>query len=67
VTPPRDAVLRRREEQPDLGSVPVRDHLHGIAVANPTVYLDTWPNGDANKTALIEIQPGGTVRVLWQS
>jgi hypothetical protein len=40
----------------------------GIAIApNGTLYLDTWPNGYANKTALIEIRPRGTVRVIWQS
>jgi DNA-binding beta-propeller fold protein YncE len=40
----------------------------GIAIApNGTIYLDTWPNGYANKTALIEIRPRGTVRVIWQS
>ena len=37
------------------------------AAANGTIYLDTWPNGYANKTALIEIRPGGTARVLWQN
>jgi DNA-binding beta-propeller fold protein YncE len=41
----------------------------GIAVApDGTLYLDTWRgNGYASKTALIAIQPDGTVRVLWQS
>ena len=41
----------------------------GIAIApNGTLYLDTWRgNGWASKTALIAIQPGGTVRVIWQS
>ncbi len=41
----------------------------GIAIAaNGTLYLDTWHgNGYASKTALIAIQPDGTVHVLWQS
>jgi hypothetical protein len=41
----------------------------GIAIApNRTLYLDTWRgNGYASKTALIEIRPHGTARVLWQS
>jgi sugar lactone lactonase YvrE len=38
----------------------------GIAVApDGTIYLDTWPNGFATKTALIEIKPDGTARVIW--
>jgi sugar lactone lactonase YvrE len=41
----------------------------GIAIApDGTLYLDTWSgNGWASKTALIEIRPGGTVRVIWQN
>jgi hypothetical protein len=41
----------------------------GIAIApNGTLYLDTYRgNGFASKTALIEIRPRGTVRVIWQS
>jgi sugar lactone lactonase YvrE len=41
----------------------------GIAIApDGTLYLDTWRgNGYASKTALIAIQPGGVVRVLWHS
>jgi glucose/arabinose dehydrogenase len=42
---------------------------NGIAVAaNGTLYLDTSSgNGWTSKTALIEIQPHGIVRVLWES
>ena len=41
----------------------------GIAIApDGTLYLDTWRgNGWSAKTALIKIQPGGTVRMIWQS
>jgi hypothetical protein len=41
----------------------------GIAITTTgTLYLDTWQgNGWTSKTALIEIRPGGIVRVLWQS
>ncbi len=40
----------------------------GIAIApDGTLYLDTWPNGFASMTALIEIQPHGTVSVIWES
>jgi sugar lactone lactonase YvrE len=42
---------------------------NGIAVgADGTFYLDTDAgNGYATRSALIEIRPGGQVRVLWQS
>ncbi len=42
---------------------------NGIAVGTDgTFYLDTDAgNGYASRTALIEIRPGGQVRVLWQS
>jgi DNA-binding beta-propeller fold protein YncE len=41
----------------------------GIAIApDRTLYLDTrLGNGFASKTALIQIRPGGAVRVIWQS
>jgi hypothetical protein len=41
----------------------------GIAVApDGVLYLDTWyGNGFADKTALIEIRPDGTARVIWES
>jgi len=57
----------------DLGRRPVGGvggfAPEGIAVApNGAVYTDTWVgNGFANKTTLIEIRPGGRVRVLWKS
>jgi hypothetical protein len=42
---------------------------NGIAVApDGGIYLDTSPwNGWADKTALIEIRPDGTARVIWES
>lgn len=54
-----------------------RDHPAGIRGFQPNgiavtpggvIYLDTYAgNGYAAKTALIEVRPGGQVRVLWQS
>ena len=42
---------------------------NGIAVGpDGVIYLDTYAgNGYTAKTALIEVRPGGQVRVLWQS
>jgi sugar lactone lactonase YvrE len=42
---------------------------NGIAVApDGVIYLDTYAgNGYSTKTALIEVHPGGHVRVLWHS
>lgn len=42
---------------------------NGIAVSpGGVIYLDTYAgNGYASKSALIEVRPGGHVRVLWQS
>lgn len=57
-------------------TLPARPHVaiqgflpNGIAVAvNGALYLDTWRgNGWALRTALIEIQPHGTVSVIWES
>ncbi len=57
----------------DLGSKPF-DGIsgfapEGIAVSrNGAIYVDTWlGNGYTNKTAVVEIRPGGHVQLLWKS